>query len=230
MDQPHVDPAVLERSLRFIRRVNAALLYTRSTLKHLERFSRGWKAGERIDILDVATGSADVPLAIVRWADRRGFDVRVVGVDLHETTCRLAREQTRHEPRIRIVRGDALNLPFDAGSFDYAITSLFLHHLSDADAAAALAGMDRAARRGVIVGDLLRSRRAYAWITLFTLFADRIARHDGRVSVAQAFNRSEAMALRDRSELRYLHYYRHFGHRFTLAGERRAADEAAPVK
>src|SRR4029078_11062202 len=128
---PDADPAILADSLRFIRRINRALLYTRSTISHLARYSRAWKPGETLRVIDFATGSADVPLAVARWGRRRGFDVRVTGVDLHETTCRMARDITRHEPRVTIVRADALNLPFDAGSFDYALSGLFLHHLSE---------------------------------------------------------------------------------------------------
>src|SRR5437868_943204 len=86
MDRPGVDERMLRRSLGFIRVVNAAFRYTRSTISHLERFSRPWSPGQRITILDLATGSADVPLAILRWADARGFDVHIVGVDLHATT------------------------------------------------------------------------------------------------------------------------------------------------
>src|SRR5688572_9573076 len=133
MDAPDVDPRLLNDSLRFIRRVNTLLGYTRATISHLARFSRAWQHGQRVTMLDFATGSADVPLAIVAWGRRRGFDVRVVGLDLQETTCDLARAATRHEPAVEIVRGDALDPPFDAGSFDYALSSMFLHHLSDDD-------------------------------------------------------------------------------------------------
>jgi ubiquinone/menaquinone biosynthesis C-methylase UbiE len=230
MDAPGVDPATLADSLRFIRRINSALRYTRSTISHLERFSRSWKPGERIRIIDFATGSADVPLAVVRWAARRKFDVTVVGVDLHETTCRLARQATRDEPRVDIVRADVLDLPFDAGSFDYALCSMFLHHLSDADVLSVLKAMDRVARRGIIAADLLRDRRAYAWATLFTLFSNPMVRHDARVSVAQAYSESEAIALRARSGLRYLDYHRHFAHRFVLAGEKLAGGEGGGGK
>ena len=52
MDEPDVDPALLRRSLGFIRRINSLLGYTRATLHHLERFSRGWKPGERIRMID----------------------------------------------------------------------------------------------------------------------------------------------------------------------------------
>jgi ubiquinone/menaquinone biosynthesis C-methylase UbiE len=221
MDAPDADPRVLSDSLRFIRRINSALLYTRSTIAHLERFSRSWKAGETIRMIDLGTGSADIPLAVVRWGRRRGFDVRVVGMDLHETTCRAAREVTRDEPRVSIMRADALAaLPFEAGSFDYALSGLFLHHLSDEDAVRVLQAMDRAARRGIVAADLLRGRRAYAWISLFTLFANPMVQHDARVSVAQAYSAREARDLVDRSGLRYLRYARHFGHRFVLAGEK----------
>jgi hypothetical protein len=70
MDEPDADPADLKRSLKFIRRVNALFGYTRQTISHLEEFSRRWRRDERITIADFATGSADVPRAILNWAAR----------------------------------------------------------------------------------------------------------------------------------------------------------------
>jgi len=220
MDAPDVDTATLADSLRFIRRVNTLLGYTRATISHLDRFSWRWQRGERITMIDFATGSGDVPLAIVAWGRRRGFDVHVVGLDLHENTCELARAATRHEPAIEIVRGDALDPPFGPGSFDYALSSMFLHHLSDDDAATVLAAMGRVARRGIVAADLLRHARAYAWISLLTLASNPMVRHDARVSVAQAFNKLEALQLRDRAGIDFAQFHRHFAHRFVLAGEK----------
>jgi ubiquinone/menaquinone biosynthesis C-methylase UbiE len=220
MDAPDADPALVRKSLRFLRRVNRLLGYTRSTLSHLGRFSRSWVPGEPIRILDVATGSADLPRAILRWADRRGFrDVRVVGVDLHATTAAAALARNP-DPRIQIVRGNALRLPFADGSFDYATTSLFLHHLDDDEVVLALREMSRVARRGIIAGDLVRRTRAYLWIRLFTLFANPIVKNDGPASVAQAFTREEILCLRDRAGASFAHYVEHAGHRFVLAGEK----------
>jgi ubiquinone/menaquinone biosynthesis C-methylase UbiE len=124
--------------------------------------------------------------------------------------------------RLQFVRADALHLPFADGAFDYATTAMFLHHLDDDAAVAVLREMDRVARRGVIVADLLRNRRAYAWITLFTLLSGPMVRHDARASVAQAFTREEALRLRDRARLHFAEYHRHFGHRWVLAGERQS--------
>ncbi|HEV2295768.1 MAG TPA: methyltransferase domain-containing protein [Tepidisphaeraceae bacterium] len=220
MDEDEVDPRELRRSLRFIRWVNRLFGYTWATLSHLERFSARWKQGERIEILDVATGSADVPLAIVRWGERRGFDVRVVGVDLHAKTVEAARQATAQEPRIRIVQADALCLPFDHDSFDYTVCSMFLHHLSDDEAVVVLRAMGGLARRGVIAADLLRHRRAFAWIWLLTLAANPIVRHDALVSIRQAFSKPEVLGLRQHAGLGFADYHRHFAHRFVLAGEK----------
>ena len=220
MDDPAADPADLARSLTYIRRVNALLGYTRATVGHLESFSRRWTPGQTVRILDVATGSADVPLAILKWSRRRGFDVRIVAIDLHATTLRFAADAAGGDAHIRLVQADALRLPFADGSFDYALTSMFLHHLDAAAAAAVLSEMARVARRGIVAADLLRHRRAYAWVTLFTLLSGKMVKHDARASVAQAFTKQEILALRERAGVGFSRYHRHFGHRFVLAGER----------
>jgi ubiquinone/menaquinone biosynthesis C-methylase UbiE len=220
MDAPAADAAELERSLSFIERVNQRLGYTRATISHLDRLTRDWPAGRVMTILDVATGSADVPRAVCSWADRRGLDVRVVGVDRHPVTLSIARRRT-NDSRIELVRGDALDLPFGDDSFDYALCSMFLHHLGEDEAVTVMREVDRVSRRGVIVADLLRSRRALAWITLFTMFSNPMVKHDARVSVRQAFDRSEIERLRGQAGLSYAGYYRHFAHRFVLAGEKR---------
>jgi ubiquinone/menaquinone biosynthesis C-methylase UbiE len=219
MDEPGADPRTLRDSLRFIRLVNGALGYTRATLHHLERFSRRWKKGETIRIVDLATGSADVPRAILKWADRRGFQVQIVGVDRHPVTIAAAAEEGA-DARLTLAQADVFKLPFEDGSFDYALCSMFLHHLDEEDAVKVLATMGRLARQGIVCADVLRHRRAYAWITFFTLFANPIVKHDARVSVAQAFTKNEVLRMRDGAGINFAQYYRHFGHRFVLAGEK----------
>ncbi|HWP41372.1 MAG TPA: methyltransferase domain-containing protein [Tepidisphaeraceae bacterium] len=224
MDHPAADPLLLCRSLRFLRRINALLGYTRSTLWHLDRFTRQDSFRQPITVLDVATGSADMPAAIVRWSRRRRLDVRVVALDRHPQTVAYASQQLKnlaHHGSVQIIRADALQLPFSDGSFDFVISSLFLHHLDEQPIMQALREMDRVARCGVIIADLLRNRRALAWITLLTLLANPMVRHDARASVRQSFLPEEILTLCRRAGLGYLRYYRHFAHRFVLAGQKR---------
>lgn len=219
MDAPDADPIQLQQSLVFIRRINRLLGYTRATLWHMNRFSQSWKPGERIHLIDFATGSADIPRAIIRWADRRGFDIHITAIDLHHTTIHQAARGAA-DRRLSFVQADALNPPFPDASFDYALTAMFLHHLSNDQAIAVLRNMNRLSRRGLIAADLLRHRRAYAWITLLTAAANPMVRHDARISVRQAFTESEMLAMREGAGIGFARYFRHFGHRFALAGEK----------
>jgi ubiquinone/menaquinone biosynthesis C-methylase UbiE len=221
MDEPDVDRARLRHSLSFICLINRMLGYMRATLWHFERLSRTWEPGQAIHVLDVATGSADIPRALAKWGRRRGFDLRIVGLDRHPLTARFADERTSDIPNIRIIRGDALSLPFACDTFDYVITNMFLHHLEDDQIVRALKEMDRVARRGIVAADLLRHRRAYAWITLLTLFSTPMLKHDARLSVAQALTRPEVLEIRRRAGVDYAEYFRHTGHRFVLAGDKR---------
>jgi len=218
MDDPNANADQLRKSLAFIRRTNTLLRYTRSTLHHLTRFTQSLPALTPLKILDVATGSGDVPRAIVRWASKRKLDVRVTGIDLQSKTIHEASASSNNH--LHFLQADALNLPFADGTFDYAITSLFLHHLDEPQIVAVLSEMNRVSQRGIIAGDLIRSKRAYFWITLFTLLSNPMVRHDGRASVAQALTRPEILSLRDLAGVTYASYHKHFAHRFVLAGQK----------
>jgi ubiquinone/menaquinone biosynthesis C-methylase UbiE len=222
MDDPAIDPLTLRSSLQFLRRTNSILGYARRTLWHLKRFSRNWRPGQRIVIADVATGSADIPLAVIRWGRSAGFDVRVVAIDLHAATMDFARQWSDEPQHLQFVRGDARRLPLADGGVDYAMCSLFLHHLSDEDAIAAIAELNRVARRGIVLADLIRNRRMYFWIRLATLASTPIIRHDAVASIRQCFSPAEAQALARHAGVDYAHYHTHFGHRFVLAGEKPA--------
>jgi ubiquinone/menaquinone biosynthesis C-methylase UbiE len=218
MDDDHVPEPDLRRSLHFIQRINNTLGYTRSIIAHLDRFSKRWD-GHPIHILDLATGSADIPRAILNWANHRHLNVHVTAIDRHPLTARVAAEG-KSNPRLHIVQADVFDLPFADGSFDYALCAMFLHHLDEPQIVTVLRTMDRLSRRGLIAADLLRHRRALAWINLFTAFSPPMIRHDATTSVRQALTRPEILRLRDQARVGYASYHRHFGHRFVLAGEK----------
>jgi ubiquinone/menaquinone biosynthesis C-methylase UbiE len=149
--------------------------------------------------------------------------VRVVGVDLHPITAGEAGKVAAGAGAgLTVVRADALRLPFGDGAFDYAMTNMFIHHLDDGQIVDVFREMDRVARRGVVVADLLRTRRAHFWIRALTLLSNPMVRHDAVVSVGQALNEAEAGRLATQGGLDYTVLYRHFGHRFVMAGEKTA--------
>jgi ubiquinone/menaquinone biosynthesis C-methylase UbiE len=216
MDAPDVDPTQLATSLDFIRRINTLLGYTRTTIGHLKRMTADWPGDKPMSILDVATGSGDVPRAMLKtWLGR---PVTVTGVDLHAATLRSAAEG-KPDPRLTFMRADATALPFADRSFDFVLGSMFLHHLPDPATVAVLKEMNRVARHGIIVADLLRSRRAYAWITLFTIAANPMVRHDARSSVAAAYTVEELRSLFEAAGISGSESARHFGHRVVFTSK-----------
>jgi 2-polyprenyl-3-methyl-5-hydroxy-6-metoxy-1,4-benzoquinol methylase len=212
MDDEGVDPGQLEAALRYIRAVNRRLGYTRATVRAI--LSKGVRAPADLSVLDVATGSADVPVALRGAAARRGVALSVTGLDLHAAT--LAHADRFTGGAVPLVRGDAVALPYADGAFDVVTSSMFLHHLPDELVVRALKEMGRVARSRVVVADLVRGRRALAWITLFTLGRGEMIRHDARVSVRQAFRLSEIERLANAAGLRGIAVRRVFGHRFVL--------------
>lgn len=239
MDDPQVDASALRAALGYLRWVNRRLGGTGALMRNLRRWSRRWpRAGEGVvTLLDVATGSADIPVEARRWALRAGYDLRIVGIDLHEGTLALAREyvaeESKHDPEIaagiELRRLDARRLVDELGpnSFDYVHAGLFLHHLPDIEALTMLRIMDRLARRGIVWSDLHRSRLHRACAAVFAMGKPAIVRHDAVVSFEAGFTRAEALDMARRVGVApWAHYHRApLWYRFTLAGERRGAWE-----
>ena len=196
-------PEVRERIAGYLAFVNRWLGGTAAVAHHL----RGVR--EAATVLDVGAGAADIP----RDLARRNPHLQCIAFDLSEWMLALASGLPR-------IRGDVRWFPFRDRSVDYVIATHFFHHLTDDQIVLALREFDRVARRGIVVNDLIRSRRALAWIKLFTLWANRYVRYDGPQSVRKGFRVEEIESLARRAGLDWLRVTRHFGHRLTLAGER----------
>lgn len=197
MDRADADPPALAHGLDDLRAVNRWLGGKRTAVAlGLDLAARVPR--EPVQVLDVGTGAADIPLALVAAARTAGRRVRVTGLDAHPETVAYARKATAGDPDIEIVRGDALELPFPDSSFDIAMCNTMLHHFDPTDAARVLAGLNRVARFGVIVTDLARSRLALAGARVLAATVWRrhpITRHDGPISVRAAYTPDELRRL-----------------------------------
>jgi SAM-dependent methyltransferase len=84
-----------------------------------------------VRILDCGSGYGFV-LRILRDLT----NAQIVGIEYEEERVCETREALGDDPRVSVMQGDAMNLPFDDASFDYVVCSEVLEHLPD-DAAAA---------------------------------------------------------------------------------------------
>jgi ubiquinone/menaquinone biosynthesis C-methylase UbiE len=196
LDRPDNSDAEVRANLRDLERLNRRFGGTRTVLLHLARSIDGQPV-TRLDLVDIGTGGADIPRAICRWARRRNVAVTIEALDRSEQVLSVARERSAAYPEIRLRRAEAPPLPYADRSFDYAISSLLLHHLTEAEGIHLLHDMRRVARRGVIVTDLLRSRRAYVVTAIATrlLSTNRLTRSDGPMSVLRGFRPDELLRM-----------------------------------
>lgn len=193
----------LSQSLTEVARLNSLFGGRSITLAHVERLIAGIPGDRPVTVLDVGTGSADIPLALVRRARRAGRRIRVFALDRDLPTLGIARRLAAGYPEIVLLQGDALELPVCPHSVDVVISALTLHHMEPDDAVRCLAEMDAAARAGFVVNDLMRSRVAYAlvWLATRVLTRSRMSRHDGPLSVRRAYTPDEVSALCEKAGL-----------------------------
>lgn len=192
IDEPSIAIEELSANLQDLERVNRLFGGTHLILRYLRPMLRRAQSAE-VHILDVATGGADIPAAIVRWARGQRLRIRIVGVDKNPQVLRVSQERIRDYPEIRLEQADALALPYPPGSFDVVLCSLALHHLTYAEGIGLLSSLDTIGRWGFIVNDLRRSWHGYLLTRLaMHLFCrGRLVRHDGPISIRRAYTLSE---------------------------------------
>ena len=156
-----------------------------------------------IRVLDMATGSADIPVAVAIWARRQGIQIKVTAIDNNTFAIREAEAFTRGYPEITVAVADVFSMPFEDGSFDIVLCTKTLHHLSEERTVRLLKEIGRVAAIGYIVIDLRRSCVAWALISVLTrLFTrNRLTRHDGPLSVLRSYTVSELDALAGKAGL-----------------------------
>jgi SAM-dependent methyltransferase len=211
MDLPGNPRDLLVEDLRNLRIINRYLGGYRGVMKGLKQLVRKDGIG-RFSLLDVGTGSADIPRVIVRWARNQRIEARIVALEPDPVTAHVAATLTQQETNllfipllqrrkegdfrrcgISVVRGDGMAPPFRAASFDFVLASQMLHHFSEEEIVALLRTWSRLARKAILVSDLVRDPLAYYGIRVIThLFTrNQMTRFDGPLSVRRALTLHE---------------------------------------
>jgi SAM-dependent methyltransferase len=99
------------------------------------------------------------------------------------------------------IAADAFQLPFQPGSFDFVLCSLFLHHFIDEQVTELLGIFYALARRGLLICDLERRAVPYFFLPATKLLWgwSRVTLHDGMRSVRASFLPGELLHLAKRA-------------------------------
>jgi len=146
-------------------------------------------------ILDVGAGSGG--LLQMLEGNRPGKAQTLVGIEVDQEAVR-----SIYQKGLIAVRANALGLPFADRSFDYAFSTLLLHHLNDDAAIKLLQEMQRVARRRIFVIDLERRASSYYLYRLFgRILFQQFTFDDGLLSIRKSFTRQELLDLGEKAAL-----------------------------
>ena len=221
MDRPDVNKAWLREELEILQKINRFGAH-RLMVRYINHLL-GSKKVEELSVLDLATGAADIPRAIVAWARKSGIKIKVTAVDGNEEVLRSAREWCRDWPEIKLERCDLVELPYGPKSFDIVVCSLALHHFTTDDAITVLRRMNEIARVGYALNDLQRN-----WATILTsellartIMRSPIVRHDGPQSFRAAFTVRELRTMAEQAGLKNFRIKPHQAiYRMVLSGKK----------
>lgn len=202
MDQPGLDPTVHHQALRAMGRVNAVSRTANFLWQGLT--AAGLVDGRPLRVLEIASGGGDVAMRLAQLGRRHGVPLEVHGFDISATAVDHAQAaaQAAGLDAVRFQQLDALHDPLP-DDYDVLVSTLFIHHLDEPDAVDLLRRMGAAARRAVVIDDLVRSWWGYvlAWAGGRLLTRSRIVHVDGPLSVRAALSPGEWRALFDQAGL-----------------------------
>lgn len=193
MDRPQPVSAELERDLERIRQLNRWFGSYRLVLGFIRRWIR---PADKLRVVDLATGSGDIPRLIVNYARRISANVEIDALDWQPATLEIAKRLSVNYPEISYREANVLEWN-SIETYDITLCTLALHHFSNEDAVRLLRRCRELSKGFVLVSDLRRSFSLIAGVYLLTtlIFREPMTRYDARLSTARAFSFSEMREL-----------------------------------
>jgi 2-polyprenyl-3-methyl-5-hydroxy-6-metoxy-1,4-benzoquinol methylase len=205
MDRPQPLTRELERDLANIRSLNRWF----GSYRQVRHFLVRWlQPNDKARILDVSTGSGDIPRLIVDFARGGSVSVQIDAIDQQAATIEIARRLSNDYPEIEFFCANLFAWK-PSEPYDIVLCSLTLHHFSEDDAVRVLQKCREFTREHVLVADLRRS----LWLTFgvylvtATIYHEAMTKTDARLSAARAFSFAEVRELARRAG------WKNFGHR-----------------
>jgi len=196
MDDPEIDRERHFGALRGLARLNKISNSSANLWVPIKKLAIEQKL-DTVRVLDIATGSGDIPIGLYKRARKQPFKLEIMGVDISPRALDFARERAaKHDAKVIFRSLNVLEDDFPE-DFDVITASLFLHHLSNDQAEAFLERIAAATRKMILINDLLRNRRglflAHAAARMFT--RSDVVRVDGPLSVKAAYTLAEMEAM-----------------------------------
>lgn len=201
LDQPDCDPSLAAASYHFMERINDCFGGTRVVRRFLSAEAKGRDVNVPLRVLDIGSGSCDIPLAVSRWARTRGIPLHITCLEMAGPAVEIARRRLAraNDPAVHLLQGDAFTHQ-PAKPYDCAVASMCFHHFSNDQILTLLRRLQGFVINSVLINDLRRSPWASggARLLLAVTGARSGVRHDALLSIRRGFKTSElASVLRE---------------------------------
>lgn len=220
MDDHELEPREHLQALRGLRRINAWTGNAALVWKCLSQVAR--ETNDRpLRVLDIATGAADIPIALMKTSVSRDVKLEIDACDFSDQALAIASENcAAAKVTVHLFRHDILRDEIPE-RYDVVMCSQFLHHLTNEDVTIVLGKMKSAATKRVVVVDLERSRANWlqVWFATRVLSRSKVVHFDGPQSVRAAFTVAEFNRLVQPVGFASYEIRRKWPCRFVLVGE-----------
>jgi 2-polyprenyl-3-methyl-5-hydroxy-6-metoxy-1,4-benzoquinol methylase len=182
----------VRKALLDLRRFNRLFGSRRHLLEALKKeVSR--RGLTQFSVLDIASGSCDLPVSILDWARQRRLKARVFALEYQHRHLSLFLKDLAEYSGLHPFCADVFRVPLSGQTFDFVTCCHFLHHLTEGQTVELLSCMSRWARRAMIVSDLERQSVPYYFFRIVSrvLSTCSVSRDDGLASIRQSFRKQE---------------------------------------
>lgn len=191
MDDPTLPASEHVAALVGLARINRLTSVSRPLYRRLRRYAQATRRPLRV--LDVATGSGDLPIDWARRAKADGLSLEITAIDISDVALDFARQRAAMAGvDVRFECRDCLQSRLPSG-FDVVTCNLFIHHLDRTSISKLLQAMRSVAEQAVLVCDLERSRinLAAVWLAAHAVTRSPVVHQDAVLSVRAALTRQE---------------------------------------
>jgi len=192
MDDLSMDGALLIDTLHKLDTINKWLGGNAITLNGIKKLLKNHPKNKELTIIDVGCGSGDMLRQVAKYARKKDYVFKLIGVDANKCVIDHAEKISKKYPEISYLQQDIFSEEFKESSYDIVLATLFFHHFKEDELVSLLNQIRQKASLGIVVNDLHRHALAYYLFKLLSLgIKNEMVKQDGLTSILRGFKKEE---------------------------------------
>lgn len=193
MDDLNCSGEVVHQTLRELETINSLLGGNYVTVNGVSQLLGNHNLMEPVSIVDLGCGGGDILKLIRQWATRKGYHLKLTGIDANPAIIAYSKAHASGSPPIEFETVDIFTDAFRHQQYDIIVGTLFFHHFSTTQLVKLFRQMKTQAKIGIVVNDIHRHWLAYYSIKWLTRIFSRsiMVKYDAPLSVLRSFRKKE---------------------------------------